>query len=61
MVPLREYPPPELNAQASLNMARAFDSVKWLFLQSSLKKFGFGEGFKKRIKILYKTPVSSGE
>lgn len=54
---MREYIP-ESGALASLDTAKAFDSVDWRSLQATLGKFGFGNGFKQRVKILYANPRS---
>lgn len=49
----------ETSALASLDTAKAFDSVEWEFLQVSLKRSGFGERFRKWIRLLYKQPCSN--
>lgn len=40
-----------------LDFEKAFDSVNWYFLISTLKKFNFGNNFIKWIQILYKDPT----
>ena len=39
-----------------LDFEKAFDSVEWTFLFSTLKKFNFGKEFIQWIKILYTGP-----
>lgn len=58
MVQLKDYFP-ESSALASLDTAKAFDSIEWEFLQAVLEKSGFGEGFRKWVRILYKQPCSN--
>ncbi len=42
-----------------LDFEKAFDSVEWNFMLSVLKKFNFGEGFIRWVKILYNKPIIS--
>lgn len=41
-------------ALASLDAAKAFDSIEWGYLSEVLKRFSFVEGFITWIYILYK-------
>jgi hypothetical protein len=36
-----------------IDFEKAFDSISWDFLQHALKEFGFGEGFRRWVKIIY--------
>ena len=40
----------------SLDFQKAFDSIEWNFMEKTLETFGFGEKFRKWIKILYTNP-----
>ncbi len=40
-----------------LDFEKAFDSIEWNFMISVLRKFNFGEGFIKWVKILYNKPM----
>ena len=42
----------------TLDIEKAFDSINHCFLMSVLKKFGFGNDFRKSIQILMKNPES---
>lgn len=50
-----EYNTP--NAILFLDFEKAFDSVSWYFMLSTLRKFNFGPNFIRWIEILYKNPV----
>lgn len=50
---------PNTSALASLDTARAFDSIEGPFLRVTMKRFGFGKGFIKWVGILYKQPWSN--
>ena len=43
---------------ASLDTAKAFDSIEWPFLQAVLRAFGFGEKFCTWVEIMYLNPTS---
>lgn len=43
-------------AAISLDAEKAFDRVEWPFLFSTLKAFGFGEGYISWVKLLYSNP-----
>ena len=42
-----------------LDFEKAFDSLEWDFIFSTLEKFGFGNDFIQWIKILYNDPKAS--
>ena len=42
----------------TVDIEKAFDSINHFFLMSVLKKFGFGNDFRKSIQILMKNPES---
>ncbi len=42
-----------------LDFEKAFDSLKWNFMMSTLEKFNFGNNFRGWIKILYNKPIIS--
>ncbi|XP_073467259.1 vomeronasal type-2 receptor 26-like [Aquarana catesbeiana] len=50
MAQLKEFIP-ETSALASLDTAKAFDSIEWNFLQVSQKRSGFGERLRKWIPV----------
>jgi hypothetical protein len=43
---------------AFLDFKKAFDSLEWNFMFEVLKKYNFGESFRKWVAILYNEPVS---
>ena len=38
---------------AFLDFEKAFDKLNWIFLQKTLQSFGFGQSFRKWVKIIY--------
>ncbi len=42
-----------------LDFEKAFDSIEWEYMFEVLKKFGFGEGFIKWVRVLYTKPIMS--
>lgn len=44
---------------ASLDTAKAFDSIEWPFLLAALCSFGFGTKFQTWVSILYRDPTSN--
>ncbi len=42
-----------------LDFEKAFDSIEWNFMMNVLRKFNFGDGFMKWVKILYNRPIIS--